>query len=273
MTRHSKTFAATAAVAALTLSLGACASVTEAFHRKAAPVVDASLNGPVPTDLKGYLSPDSLDGKALLGPPPAEGSLRWQSDRQTYEETRKLEGSARWTTAIQDNDIWSAKALDRFSCAAGVELGPKTTPALWKLLHRIELDVRTIGTPAKNFYNRSRPMIGDDKPICIPREPWMKANASYPSGHAMVGWSWGLILTQLKPERADGLLAAGKAIGDSRVICGVHYASDVEAGRTLAAAMVAREMADPEFQRDLAGARSDIAKAPVRTEGCPSVAG
>ena len=91
----------------------------------------------------------------------------------------------------------------------------------------------------------------------------MKTNASYPSGHAMVGWSWGLILSELAPASADSLMAAGKAVGDSRVICGVHFQSDIEAGRTLASAMVARLHGEPEFQRDLATARRELARAPA----------
>ncbi|HEX5378317.1 MAG TPA: phosphatase PAP2 family protein, partial [Phenylobacterium sp.] len=100
---------------------------------------------------------------------------------------------------------------------------------------------------------------------------WMKTNASYPSGHSMVGWSWALVLSELAPDRADGLLAAGRSIGDSRVICGVHYQSDVEAGRTLSAAMVARLHADPQFEADLAQARAELAKAPRATGlSCPA---
>ena len=121
---------------------------------------------------------------------------------------------------------------------------------------------------AKNHYNRPRPMIGDSLAICLPREDWMRTNASYPSGHAMVGWSWGLILTELAPARADGLMATAKEVGESRAVCGVHFQSDIEAGRTLASAMVARLHGDPAFQKDLAKARKELAKAPAMS--CPA---
>ena len=88
----------------------------------------------------------------------------------------------------------------------------------------------------------------------------MSTNASYPSGHAMAGWAWGLVLGELAPGKASGLLEAGRAIGDSRVICGVHYLSDVEAGRMLGAAMVAREHATPAFRADFAAAKAELAK-------------
>jgi acid phosphatase (class A) len=99
----------------------------------------------------------------------------------------------------------------------------------------------------------------------------MKTNGSYPSGHAMTGWAWALVVSEIAPARADGLLAAGKAVGDSRVICGVHFQSDIEAGRTLSSAMVARLHADPAFEADLAKARAELARAPAASDlSCPA---
>lgn len=128
--------------------------------------------------------------------------------------------------------------------------------------------MRTLGTPAKNFYARPRPLIGNDKPICVPREDWMKTNASYPSGHSMTAWAWALILAEAAPSKATAVLALGKDSGDSRVVCGVHYISDVEAGRTLGASMVARLHAVPAFEADMAQARREMAAAKVAPTGC-----
>jgi acid phosphatase (class A) len=253
---------------AVTLALSACSALPAGDK----PVADASLG--VPADagkLTGYFAANPIDGAALLGPPPAPDSLRGRADRELYEQNRKLEGAPRWAEAIKDDDIWAGGALRRYSCALGVRLGDRDTPAVSRLLHRIELDVRTVGTPPKNFYNRRRPMLDDDKPICIKREDWMKTNGSYPSGHSMTGWAWALVLSEIAPAKTDGLLAAGKAIGDSRVICGVHFQSDIEAGRTLGAAMVARLHADPAFEAELAKARAELARAPAASDlSCPA---
>ncbi|MBL8555860.1 MAG: phosphatase PAP2 family protein [Phenylobacterium sp.] len=224
--------------------------------------------GPVPTKLVGYLKEGVLNGAEILGPPPAPESPQGRADRTVFEETRRLEGSERWKTAQQDNDLWGGGAVKRFSCAVGVELSEKTTPVTSRMLHRIELDVRTLGTPAKAAYDRKRPLIGNDAPLCVPREDWMKTNASYPSGHAMTAWSWALLLTELKPDRATALLETGKAGGDSRVVCGVHFPSDVEAGRTLGAAMMARLHADKAFAADLKQAKREIARAKAKPVGC-----
>lgn len=216
----------------------------------------------------GYLKAADMDGKTILGPPPAAGSPQDRADRATYEETRALAGTPRWKTAIQDNDLWQGGAMKRYACALGVDIGEKTTPATFKMLHKIELDVRTFGTPAKNFYNRQRPALGNDKPVCVPREPWMTTNASYPSGHSMNAWSWALILTEARPDKATELLKLGREGGDSRVICGVHYPSDIEAGRSLGAGMVARLHADPVFMADMAAVKQELNTVKAAPAGC-----
>ena len=224
------------------------------------PPVDPALTGPRPSKLTGYLSTGDIDGQTVIGPPPAAGSPRGKADRTIYLDTRALEGSARWRQATKDNDLWGGGALERYACALGAPITATALPKTYRLLQRIELDARTIGTPPKDHYNRTRPLIGDDRPVCIKRESWMSTNASYPSGHAMAGWAWGLVLGELAPAKASGLMEAGREIGDSRVICGVHYQSDVEAGRMLGAAMVAREHANPVFRADFAAAKAELAK-------------
>jgi acid phosphatase (class A) len=223
---------------------------------------------PVAGKLVGYLTAGALDGELVIGPPPAPESPRGQADRAIYLETRSQEGTARWKKAVQDNDLWNGGAMTRMSCALGAEVGPKAAPRTWRLLQRVEIDARTVGTPAKDHFNRTRPPIGDDRPICVKREDWLKTNASYPSGHAMTGWAWGLILSELAPRKAGALMEAGAAIGDSRVICGVHYPSDVEAGRKLGSAMVARLHADPAFQKDLAAARAELPRDHMAPKDC-----
>ena len=249
------------------ITAGAAALLMGAAPAK--PPVDPSMAGPKPGKLTGYLAADALDGQTVIGPPPAPDSPRGKADRTIYLDTRALAGSARWSQAAKDNDLWTGGALERYACALGRPIDARALPVTYRMLQRIELDGRTVGTPPKNHFNRVRPPIGDDRPICIKREDWMVTNASYPSGHAMVGWAWGLVLGELAPEHASGLLEAGREIGESRMICGVHYQSDVEAGRMLGASMVAAEHATPAFKADLAAARAELAKAaPTAAMSC-----
>ena len=243
------------------LALLAAAAFLAAAAPVTKPAVDPSMAGPKPTKLSGYLAGDALDGTTVIGPPPSPDSPRGKADRTIYLETRKLAGTPRWAQATRDNDLWTGGALARFACALGEPIDSRSLPMTYHLLQRVELDARTVGTPPKDHFNRTRPLIGNTEPVCIAREDWMRTNASYPSGHAMAGWAWGLVLAELSPAHASQLLEAGREIGDSRVICGVHYQSDVEAGRLLGASMVAEEHANAAFRADLAAAKAELAKA------------
>jgi acid phosphatase (class A) len=129
-------------------------------------------------------------------------------------------------------------------------------------MRRILADGGLVTYAAKDHYQRRRPFLEYKGPTCIPQGEYLAAeDASYPSGHASVGWTWALVLAELAPERADAILARGYAFGQSRVICGAHWQSDVTAGRVVAAGVVARLHANATFHADLAAAKGELAAA------------
>jgi acid phosphatase (class A) len=216
----------------------------------------------------GYLAAGTApDGAAITGPPPEPGSPRGKADRAAYDSSRRLANTPIWDKAIADADLSGREGFKSFSCAAGVTISPEATPTLTRMLLRMTSDAALVYEPAKSTYQRPRPPVGNDKPICVPREPWIKTSGSYPSGHSLIGWSWALVVAELAPEHASQVLVRGREFGESRVICGVHFPSDIEAGRTLGAALVSRLHADPAFEADLAQARIEIAAS--KTAGPP----
>ena len=76
-----------------------------------------------------------------------------------------------------------------------------------------------------------------------------------------MGWTWALILAQAAPDRQDAVLARGRAFMQSRVVCNVHWRSDVEAGGVEGAAVFARLQNEPAFRDDLAAAAAEITAA------------
>jgi acid phosphatase (class A) len=112
-----------------------------------------------------------------------------------------------------------------------------------------------------------RPFTLNNAPICTPQwEKELRHNGSYPSGHTSLGWAWALILSELVPQRADTILSRGKAYGESRIICNVHWYSDVVAGRMMGAAAVALMHNNPEFIADMKAAKAELATAPAPDE-------
>jgi acid phosphatase (class A) len=89
----------------------------------------------------------------------------------------------------------------------------------------------------------------------------LKGGSSYPSGHTSFGWAAALILAEVASEQGQALLTRGREYGESRIVCAVHYPSDIAGGQLIATAVVARLHADPEFNKDLDCAQQEHAAA------------
>ena len=253
--------------AAAGLILASCAAL-DATPPSKAPVATTPSSAGWTKPPPGYLAGGGdIDATVILGPPPAPESPRGRAERKQFEETRKLVNTPAWSQAIADADLSGKNGLKSFSCAAGVTLSAEATPTLSSMLLRMTDDAAKIYQPAKRAYQRPRPPVGNKAPI---REPWIQTDGSYPSGHGLIGWAWASVIAELVPEKASPVLARGKAFGDSRIICGVHFQSDVEAGRYLGSALVTRLHDDPAFMADLAKARGEVAasKANGPPTGC-----
>ncbi|WP_395335449.1 phosphatase PAP2 family protein [Novosphingobium sp. BL-8H] len=247
--------------------------------RSTAPTLTPSIAAKLPANMpKGYLPPDQLpDSLALLPPPPAAGSAAFARDEEVSKATARAAGTPRFVQAASDADLKPAHALQTFACAAGVTPDPKQTPVLYRLLGKAMIDIGLSTYKAKTHYQRVRPFVAHDNGTCLPAdEAALRQDGSYPSGHSALGWGWALILVELVPDRTDAILQRGRDFGESRLVCNAHWASDVDAGRVIAAAAVARLHADRAFQADLAAARAELARqnrpAPPATETCATEA-
>lgn len=217
----------------------------------------------MPGILQGYLpKEDWLDSKAFVLPAPGISSARQMLDTAWSEKMLPLRGSARWDLAIRDADLAFPAAATTFSCALGIPVTEADTPALYMLLRRTLADLGLTTYSAKNAYQRERPFMVNGAPVCTPgEEEGLRKDGSYPSGHTAVGWGWALILSELAPDRAEAILARGRAFGESRNVCNVHWYSDVVAGRVVGSAAVARLQANEAFLAAKEAARADITRA------------
>jgi acid phosphatase (class A) len=74
----------------------------------------------------------------------------------------------------------------------------------------------------------------------------------------LTGYLEAFTLAEIAPEKRAEILARADDYAHSRLVCGVHYPSDVEASRTVAYAVFGYMLATPRFQRDLAVAREEM---------------
>jgi acid phosphatase (class A) len=220
-----------------------------------------------PDILAGYLSPGELpDSLALIPPPPAAGSAALVLDEAVSQNSFALRDTPRWTLAALDADLAFPHAAGTFSCALQAPITQQDTPHLYILLRRSLTDFGLSTYTAKNYYKRVRPFVVNLQPICTPQDTtYLMMDGSYPSGHTAIGWGWALVLSEIAPDRTDALAVRGRAFGQSRVVCNVHWQSDVIEGRFVGAVTLARMHADPAFRADLEAAEAELAA--VRAEG------
>lgn len=217
----------------------------------------ANPEEPVPFLLSKTLRPQTT---AILPPAPVQGSARYAADREVFRTTRALENTPRWEQAKRDVPLGVPDMLSNYSCAAGINLSAIKTPILAGLLTRVSADAERAIEPAKAANKRQRPLLIDAGPTCQPREK-LADSYDYPSGHATWGWSTGLILAELVPERSTEILTRARVYAESRVVCGAHNLSAIEAGATNAAALVATLHGSEDFRAAMEAARHEIAAA------------
>jgi acid phosphatase (class A) len=209
--------------------------------------------------LGGYLGEQRLpDYRLFLPPPPAAGTPLAVADAAIFEETRKLENSPRWQLAANDDRINLKALLADFGCSAGADFSSVDAPALTRVLVRSSADLFPLIGAAKDAYKRPRPFADHEGPICVMPSEELTASPAYPSGHAATGWLYALLLAEIDPSHADAIMQRGRAYGESRVVCGVHYYTDIEGGRITASALVAALHGAPEFETDIASARAEV---------------
>lgn len=209
----------------------------------------------------GYLSAGAMpDAVAILPPPPVAGSSAMKADEAARTAALRLEGTPRYALAKVDANRSALSTAQGFACALGTDISSERTPVLFGLLSRVRLDVRAASYSAKSRYLRPRPFVLHGTHSCYPDdESMVHEDGSYPSARGAVGWAYALVLAHLVPDRREALLRRGMAFGESRVVCDQEWQSDVDAGRTLAAATVSKMQSNEAFRADMTKARQEIA--------------
>ena len=244
------------ATAALLLVTAACAPV-------GARVAPAGAAGQPVVTAGPYLDAGTQTRLGRSTPlPPAAGSAEDQADRAATLAARVAPGSPRWTLAQMQAEISPALALGHFDCPLGTRLSEDPPPALVRLFTRALEDVSAAARVAKARVFRPRPFVDDASvQTCIRVDDSYRTNSSAPSSHATAGIVFGLIMADAAPDQAEALNRRGQAIGESRLVCGLHYAADVQAGQQLGYDLFELISATPDYQADIAQARIELAQA------------
>lgn len=198
----------------------------------------------------------------LLPAPPQPGSILWLNDVSQYQWGKMQRNTPRGDQAAADARVSGDGVPNAFSEAFGIRISKETTPEIYKLVLGMREDAGDLSTrEAKNHYMRIRPFAFFKEETCNPEQQVeLSTNGSYPSGHTAIGWATALVLAEINVDRQNEILHRGYEMGQSRVICGYHFQSDVDAARLVSSAVVARLHANKQFMAQLDKAKSEFAK-------------
>lgn len=212
------------------------------------------------TDHSSFLKAGQVpDASHYLPAPPDTASIAFLYDFNRYQWGRSQRGTARGRQADFDAYWQPDSVMKGFAHAFGLLITRQTTPVTYELISKVYEDAELGVAGAKRRYMRKRPYVQlNDHPADRTQEEELRHTGSYPSGHSARGWATALVLSELRPSRQNELLKRGYDYGESRVIEGYHYQSDVEASRLAASAVVARLHADTAFLRQLDKARKEL---------------
>ncbi len=196
-----------------------------------------------------------------LPAPPAPGSPEFAYDSLRYfwgKEQRK--DAVRAETAAKDAAWEIDEVFARFNEAFGMEISRSTTPAIWELLMTGIKTIDLIRIHPKAYFHRIRPFEYFNEHMYSEwEEAGLRGEGSYPSGHTIRAWSIALMLAEIAPDRAETLYAHAWEMGQSRVIVGAHWQSDVDNSRAAASIGYSFVQTNPIFRERMEKAKQEYA--------------
>ncbi len=198
-----------------------------------------------------FVSPDTVNLLVLLPPPPGPQDPVTGAELDELRQLQATRTPARVAVAQADAEITVFRLLIVFNRPLTPAQLPKTAAFFKKLM----ADEEVATAPAKAGFARPRPyaVASDLQPVC-PRP----RSEAYPSGHTTTGYYMGVVLAAMVPEQRAAIFARTQEFAESRLICGVHYRSDIEAGRTAGTVLAAIAMNQPQFRAEFAEARAEL---------------
>lgn len=205
-----------------------------------------------------YLRAEDIDVAALIPPAPADDSLTTAADLEVVyqvQQRRSPEQLVLAATYVADHIFNFNTVLGPWFTAAGM-------PFADEFFRQIKSDRYAITSRGKLVWQRPRPPLLDAR---IRPAVDLPGSGSYPSGHATQTFLWAGLLAEIFPEHREALRQRAELVAWSRVVGGVHYPSDVVAGRMLGDRLAAEFLRVPAVREALSRVKEEAAVASRRS--------
>ena len=203
----------------------------------------------------GILAPEDFTAGRYLPPPPDAATTAREMDELHAIAARSTPADRAVAKMDAENETPTI-----FNDAVGFDLS--TLPQTFKLISLVGEEEEDDTKDAKAYFHRDRPYAAEPAiKTCTPVKPGKAAN-SYPSGHATRAFSMGVVLSTLVPTKSQAILARASQYAERRLVCGVHYRSDIVAGQQFGTLLALRLMEKPQFQALMTAAQAELKARP-----------
>jgi acid phosphatase (class A) len=203
-----------------------------------------------------FLTPAQTDPAKLLPAPPLDESSATRFEMNELHRFESERTASQLERAKSDDKTENATI---FAEVLGPKFQLKALPATSKMFADIRSDEQAAANAAKVYFKRHRPWIVDPSLKNCSRADLPES--SYPSGHSTMGYSMGVVLASLIPEKAQAILARAREYAENRLVCGMHFRTDIEAGHVLGTAVAVELLGDPRFKAEYEAAKTELRNA------------
>jgi len=199
------------------------------------------------------LDPVTIQPGQFLPPPPAENSAAAKAEMQEVRDIIARSSAAEIAAAAKDD---ADEGPDIYNDALGFDV--KNHPETLKLLTMVSGEEEIDTKRAKAFFHRKRPWVIDPGVKTCTLETLNQIPNSYPSGHASLAYSLGVVLTHLVPDKSQAILARAAEYAEHRLVCGMHFRSDIVASQQYGTLLALRLMENTAFLAQMDKAKAEL---------------
>jgi acid phosphatase (class A) len=202
-------------------------------------------------DKHPFITAKEINLSMLLPPPPANDSMQTRKELAevlSLQVTRTPEMVAR-AQADEKENVW------RFSDVMGANFKTEQLPLVTAFFSRVVDTEGAVVDPYKDVWKRPRPHLYSDlvKPAVK-----LSRSGSYPSGHATDATLMAIVLSNMVPEKRAEIMARAADYANNRVVGGIHFRSDVDAGRVVGTVIAARLQTQNDFNEQFNAAKVEL---------------
>ncbi|MDB5774083.1 MAG: phosphoesterase PA-phosphatase related [Herbaspirillum sp.] len=203
-----------------------------------------------------FVSAEQTHMEQYLATPPAADSPTTKAELALLHGLQSTRTPAQIAQAKADDQL---ETMFIYKNVLGEKFTPENLPVTAVFAARVKNDEPVNGNVPKELFHRVRPYNLDKtlSPVCVTKTK----DDSYPSGHTIAGYLAALALVEMVPEKRDAILARADEYAHNRLVCGVHYPTDIEASKMVAYATHAMMDSNPQYRKELAAAKTELRRA------------